>query len=198
MTANITGTKNKSLLVHGGPDFAGHDVDEGLMRVNVQRRCAARRKLDLQQGHFVAFDHWLDPQLPARRLTFDRLDDQRRNVGIFRQDHRGPGLACFHSESPLIRPAVHPPNSSPNSRARRLAARTAATIASVTWLASRLASAAAVVPPLDVTRSRSVATGSLAVDANCAAPAKVWTASARACASLNPNSRPARISASMK
>ena len=61
----------------------------------------------------------------------------------------------------------------------------ALTMASLTPCASNEASAAAVVPPFDVTRSRSTHALSSDCAANCAAPANVPSASARPCSSAH-------------
>src|SRR5450830_585679 len=90
------------------------------------------------------------------------------------------------------------PNSSPSSLPRASAAFTAATMAGLTPPCSMLVKAAYVVPPSDVTRSRSSATGSSGLAASSAALVKVALASVRLWSGVSLSSVPARSIASIK
>src|SRR5918999_5418225 len=59
------------------------------MRVHVQRRTNARRVMNLQKSHLIAFDQRFDEQVTAiHRLAFDRFYDDALDVRVPGQYHR--------------------------------------------------------------------------------------------------------------
>src|SRR6266568_4173971 len=133
----------------------------------------------------------LTHRIAERRAQQLHVEPQEQNVNDepeYIQDQQVGDLDEHHSF----------PSSSPSSLPRSLAAWIARMIASFTSSLAMLASARSVVPPLEVTRSRSTATGSGLVEASLAAPVKVFNTSWCAIGTGSPSSRAASSTASMK
>src|SRR5690606_3824316 len=144
--------------------------------------------------HEKAQHHQVDEQ------TDQGLDEKAADLS----EHGVSGLYCEGrrravSTRPRSTPGIQSlPSSLPSSAARARAASMARTIASATACCCSVASARSVVPPLDVTRSRSSETGSSERAASSVAPRKVSSTSARAASASSPASTAARCIASMK
>src|SRR5262245_42917895 len=173
-------------------------------RLDLVKRDAVERCAPEQCASVVARDASHDrvdlgrPELDARSCDVRALQETTR--GRARRRGRGRLGGAFTrwvgqlARQTRLRPPRHAPP--PSSRERRVAASTASSTADRNPCVSSSFSAAAVVPPGDVTVARSVSGASPLSASSAAAPISVWRTSASAWSRVRPTITPASIIAS--
>src|ERR1035437_7608061 len=88
MAADIASTEFVDFACNRRFDAAADDVDQGFVRMDVNRGTCAGLIVKFQQGHLIASDKWLEDETASHRFVFDRSDNQARDVGVFRNVHQ--------------------------------------------------------------------------------------------------------------